>query len=60
MVIGMVAAALWLNACSPRVSPPSSRVNGSDSSVFMGLFFGGVTCWLLARDFVQAEAGQST
>jgi nucleobase:cation symporter-1, NCS1 family len=58
-VIGMVAAALWLNAYSPYVSPLSSRVGGSDFSVFMGLFFGGVTYWLLARNSVQAEAGQS-
>jgi nucleobase:cation symporter-1, NCS1 family len=55
-VAGMVAAALWLNAYSPYVSPLSSRVGGSDFSVFMGLFFGGVTYWLLARKSVQAEA----
>jgi nucleobase:cation symporter-1, NCS1 family len=55
-VVGMVAAALWLNAYSPYVSPLSSRVGGSDFSVFMGLFFGGVTYWLLARKSVRAEA----
>ena len=55
-VIGMVAAALWLNAYSPYVSPLSSRVDGSDFSVFMGLFFGGITYWLLARRSVRAEA----
>jgi cytosine/uracil/thiamine/allantoin permease len=55
-VVGMVAAALWLNAYSPYVSPLSSRVDGSDFSVFMGLFFGGVTYWLLARKSVRAEA----
>jgi nucleobase:cation symporter-1, NCS1 family len=55
-VVGMVAAALWLNAYSPYVSPLSSRVDGSDFSVFMGLFFGGVTYWLLARKAVRAEA----
>jgi nucleobase:cation symporter-1, NCS1 family len=59
-VVGMVAAALWLNAYSPYVSPLSNHVDGSDFSVFMGLFFGGVTYWLLARKSVQAEAGQST
>jgi nucleobase:cation symporter-1, NCS1 family len=53
--VGMVAAALWLNAYSPYVSPLSSRVGGSDFSVFMGLFFGGVTYWLLARRRVRAE-----
>jgi purine-cytosine permease-like protein len=55
-VVGMVAAALWLNAYSPYVSPLSSRVGGSDFSVFMGLVFGGVTYWLLARRSVRAEA----
>jgi nucleobase:cation symporter-1, NCS1 family len=55
-VVGMVAAALWLNAYSPYVSPLSSRVDGSDFSVFMGLFFGGVSYWLLARKSVRAEA----
>jgi nucleobase:cation symporter-1, NCS1 family len=55
-VVGMAAAALWLNAYSPYVSPLSSRIGGSDFSVFMGLFFGGVTYWLLARRSVPAEA----
>jgi nucleobase:cation symporter-1, NCS1 family len=55
-VVGMVAAALWLNAYSPYVSPLSSRVGGSDFSVFMGLFFGGITYWLLVRRSVRAEA----
>jgi nucleobase:cation symporter-1, NCS1 family len=54
--VGMVAAALWLNAYSPYVSPLSSRVGGSDFSVFLGLFVGGVTYWLLARRSVRAEA----
>jgi hypothetical protein len=53
----MVAAALWLNAYSPYVSPLSSRVDGSDFSVFLGLFFGGITYYLLARGKVRAEAG---
>ena len=57
--VGMVAAALWLNAYSPYVSPLSSRVAGSDFSVFMGLLFGGVTYWLLARKAVQAD-GEAT
>jgi purine-cytosine permease-like protein len=55
-VVGMVAAALWLNASSPYVSPLSSRVGGSDFSVFMGLIFGGVTYWALSRRSVPAEA----
>jgi NCS1 family nucleobase:cation symporter-1 len=54
--VGMVAAALWLNAYSPYVSPLSSRVDGSDFSVFAGLIFGGVTYYLLARKKVRAEA----
>jgi nucleobase:cation symporter-1, NCS1 family len=57
--VGMVAAALWLNAYSPYVSPLSSRVAGSDFSVFMGLFFGGLVYWLLARRRVRAE-GEAT
>jgi nucleobase:cation symporter-1, NCS1 family len=52
----MVAAALWLNAYSPYVSPLSSRLGGSDFSVFAGLIFGGVTYYLLARRKVRAEA----
>lgn len=55
-VTGMVAAALWLNAYSPYVSPLSSRVGGSDFSVFMGLVFGGLTYWLLTRRSVPSEA----
>ena len=51
-----VAAALWLNAYSPYVSPLSSRLGGSDFSIFMGLFFGGVSYFLLARKSVpEAE-----
>ena len=52
----MVAAALWLNAYSPYVSPLSSRIGNSDFSVFMGLFFGGGTYYLLTRKSVRAEA----
>ena len=57
--IGMVAAALWLNAYSPYVSPLSSRIDGSDFSIFMGLIFGGVTYYLLARKSVPAEADKT-
>ena len=56
LAVGMVAAALWLNAYSPYVSPLSSRIGNSDFSVFMGLFFGGGTYYLLARKSVRAEA----
>jgi nucleobase:cation symporter-1, NCS1 family len=58
--VGMVAAALWLNAYSPYVSPLSSRVGGSDFSVFMGLIVGGVSYWLLARRSVKAETEGAT
>jgi nucleobase:cation symporter-1, NCS1 family len=58
-VVGMVAAAVWLNAYSPYVSPLSSRVGGSDFSVFMGLIVGGLVYWLLARRSVRAEAEAS-
>jgi cytosine/uracil/thiamine/allantoin permease len=61
-VVGMVAAALWLNAYPPYVGYFASRTGGSfgsDFSVFLGLFFGGVTYWLLARREVQAE-GEAT
>jgi NCS1 family nucleobase:cation symporter-1 len=54
-VVGMVAAALWLNAYSPYVSVLSNKFGDSDFSVFMGLFFGGVTYWLLARKSVRAD-----
>jgi NCS1 family nucleobase:cation symporter-1 len=57
--VGMVAAALWLNAYSPYVSPLSGRTDGSDFSVFTGLIFGGATYWLLARKSVRAE-GRAT
>jgi purine-cytosine permease-like protein len=53
---GMIAAALWLNAYSPYVSPLSSRLGGSDFSVFTGFAVGGAVYWLLARRTVRAEA----
>jgi len=54
--VGMVASALWLNAYSPYVSYLSSHVGQSDFSIFMGVFFGGGTYYLLARKSVAAEA----
>jgi len=59
LATGMIAAALWLNAYSPYVSPLSSRIGGSDFSIFMGLFFGGAAYFLLARKSVPAEAEQT-
>jgi nucleobase:cation symporter-1, NCS1 family len=57
-VVGMVCAALWLNAYSPYVGPLASRVGGpfgSDFSVFIGLIVGGVVYYLLAGRSVRAE-----
>jgi nucleobase:cation symporter-1, NCS1 family len=56
--VGMGAAMLWLNAPTPYLGPLASRIGGSggsDFSVFMGLFFGGATYWLLARHRVPGE-----
>jgi len=61
-VLGMVCAALWLNAYSPYVGPLASRSGGpigSDFSVFIGLFVGGVVYYLLAARSVRAE-GEAT
>jgi purine-cytosine permease-like protein len=53
--IGMVASALWLNAYSPYVSWLSTHVGGSDFSVFMGLFFGAGSYYVLASRSVGKE-----
>ena len=65
-VVGMVAAALWLNAFSTSalsyVGPLASRNGGplgSDFSVFIGLIVGGVLYYLLAGRSVRAE-GEAT
>jgi nucleobase:cation symporter-1, NCS1 family len=61
-VLGMGAAALWLNAYSPYVGPLASRIGGpfgSDFSVFIGLFVGGAVYLLLAGREVRAE-GEAT
>jgi nucleobase:cation symporter-1, NCS1 family len=61
-VLGMVCAAFWLNAYSPYVGYFASRNGGpfgSDFSVFIGLFVGGVVYYLLARKSVRAE-GEAT
>jgi nucleobase:cation symporter-1, NCS1 family len=57
-VVGMVAAAFWLNAYSPYVGYFAARNGGpygSDFSVFIGLFVGGVVYYLLASRAVRAE-----
>jgi NCS1 family nucleobase:cation symporter-1 len=56
----MVAAVLWLNAYSPYVSPLSSRIGGSDFSVFLGLIVGGGVYFVLARRTVRAESEATT
>jgi nucleobase:cation symporter-1, NCS1 family len=61
-VLGMGAAALWLNAYSPYVGPLASRIGGpfgSDFSVFIGLFVGGAVYLVLAGREVRAE-GEAT
>jgi nucleobase:cation symporter-1, NCS1 family len=65
-VLGMVAAALWLNAFSTSalsyVGPLASRHGGpigSDFSVFIGLFVGGVVYFVLASRSVRAEGEAS-
>ena len=62
-VVGGVAAFLWLNASSGGTlassGPLSSRADGSDFSVFIGLLVGGLVYYLLARREVPAE-GEST
>jgi nucleobase:cation symporter-1, NCS1 family len=56
---GGVAAWLWLNASSggtlASIGPLSSRNDGSDFSVFIGLFVGGLIYWLLASRDVRAS-----
>jgi purine-cytosine permease-like protein len=57
-VLGMVTAALWLNAATPYVGPLASRIGGdfgSDFSVFIGLAVGGLAYYLLAGRKVRAE-----
>ena len=58
-VVGGVAAYLWLNASSggtlASVGPLSSRANGSDFSVFIGLIVGGIIYLVLAGRAVRAE-----
>jgi NCS1 family nucleobase:cation symporter-1 len=57
-ILGMVVAALWLNAYSPYVGYFASRNGGpfgSDFSVFLGLIVGGGVYWLLSARTVRAE-----
>jgi NCS1 family nucleobase:cation symporter-1 len=58
-VVGGVCAYLWLNASSggtlASTGPLSSRTSGSDFSVFIGLFVGGLIYYVLASRTVRAE-----
>lgn len=53
-VIGMVASAMWINS-SAFVGPLSSRADGSDFSVFMGVGFGALAYVVLAWRSVRRE-----
>ena len=54
-VIGMVAAASWLNAYPAWTSPLTNATGGADFSVFMGALFGAGVYFVLARRSVAAE-----
>jgi NCS1 family nucleobase:cation symporter-1 len=54
-VVGMAAAASFLNADPAWTSPLSSATGGADFSVFMGALFGGGLYYLLARRSVAVE-----
>jgi nucleobase:cation symporter-1, NCS1 family len=58
-LIGMLAAAAWLNAYPAWTSPLSNHTGGADFSVFMGALFGAGIYYLLARRVVPAEAEAS-
>ncbi len=55
-LVGMCAAASWLNAYPAWSGPLASHTGGADFSVFMGALFGGGIYYLLARHGVRAEA----
>jgi NCS1 family nucleobase:cation symporter-1 len=62
-LLGMVTAAVWLNAYSPYVGFAASRVGGSlgsDFSVFIGLIVGGLAYWVLAGRAVRAEGAATS
>jgi purine-cytosine permease-like protein len=59
-IVGMAAAASWLNAYPAWVSPLSTHTGSADFSVFMGALFGGGLYYLLNRQSVRAEAEAAT
>ena len=58
-VIGMLAAASFLNAYPAWTSPLTNAAGGADASVFMGALFGGGIYFVLARRSVPKEAERS-
>jgi hypothetical protein len=58
-VIGMLAAASFLNAYPAWTSPLTRATNGADASVFMGALFAGAIYFWLARPSVPTEAERS-
>jgi nucleobase:cation symporter-1, NCS1 family len=58
-LIGMGAAASFLNAYPAWTSPLTNATNGADASVFMGALFGGAIYFFLARRSVPKEAEES-
>jgi NCS1 family nucleobase:cation symporter-1 len=59
-LVGMVAAASWLNAYPAWIAPLSSHTGDADFSVFMGALFGAGLYYLLNRRSVPAEAQAAT
>jgi nucleobase:cation symporter-1, NCS1 family len=59
-LVGMCAAASWLNAYPAWIAPLSTHTGGADFSVFMGALFGGGIYYLWTRASVRAEAEAAT
>jgi NCS1 family nucleobase:cation symporter-1 len=55
-LVGMCAAASWLNAYPAWSGPPATHTGGADFSVFMGALFGGGIYYAPARRGVRTEA----
>jgi nucleobase:cation symporter-1, NCS1 family len=55
LVVGIIAGASWVNL-SVYTGPLSTRSDGSDFSVFLGVFFGGLVYYLMGRAGVTREA----
>jgi NCS1 family nucleobase:cation symporter-1 len=59
-LVGMCAAASWLNAYPAWIAPLSTHTGGADFSVFMGALFGGGLYYLWTRGSIRSEAAAST